>query len=80
MLAFASTYEESNCEMSNGCKFTFLASDSLPEVTGPASASFDQTTGEYKIEITGSGFIDSASDIDFLLAGVEQTILSATQD
>ena len=27
VIAFASTYEESNCEMLNNCMFTFLAAD-----------------------------------------------------
>ena len=41
VIAFASTYEEANCEMDNECKFTFLAADTLPEILGPASAVFD---------------------------------------
>lgn len=41
VIAFAATYEESNCEMADDCLFTFLAADTLPEVTGPASAVFD---------------------------------------
>jgi hypothetical protein len=67
VILFASTYEESNCEMSNNCLFTFQAADTLPEVTAPASAVFDQALGEYTIVITGTGFTDAASDIDFML-------------
>ena len=41
VIAFAATYEESNCEMADNCLFTFLSADTLPEVTEPASAVFD---------------------------------------
>ena len=68
-ILFASTYEESNCEMDNDCKFLFLEADSLPEVTAPATTAFDSTTGEYTIVITGTGFTDSPADIDFMLGG-----------
>ena len=68
-ILFASTYEESNCEMDNDCKFLFLEADSLPEVTVPATTAFDSTTGEYTIVITGTGFTDSPADIDFMLGG-----------
>jgi hypothetical protein len=67
VILFASTYEESNCEMSNNCLFTFQAADTLPEVTAPASAVFDSVSGEYTIVITGTGFTDAAADIDFML-------------
>jgi hypothetical protein len=73
--AFASTYEESNCEMVDNsgdfdCYFNFIASEDLPEVTGPPSAVFDANTNEYTIVITGTGFTDTAAEIDFELGGV----------
>lgn len=70
VIAFASAYEESNCEMQNNCLFEFLDATSLPEVTGPASAVFDSVSGEYTIVIPGTGFTDTASDIDFYLNDV----------
>jgi hypothetical protein len=74
VIAFAATYEESNCEMVDtdgafDCFFTFLPAIDLPEVTGPPSAVFDTVSGEYTILITGTGFTDAAGDIDFELAG-----------
>lgn len=60
VIAFASTFEESNCYMDNDCLFTFLDAASLPEVTGPPVVSFDQTSGEYQIIISGVGFTDTA--------------------
>ena len=72
VIAYAATYEESNCEMTdNICRFTFLSDDYLPEVTGPASAVFDESSGEYTIIITGSGFNDAASEIEFMLSGTQ---------
>lgn len=65
--------------MLNDCLFTFLAPDQLPQVSGPASAVFDSSSGEYSIVIAGSGFTDSASDIDFMLAGEAQTIKSVSE-
>ena len=70
VIAFASTYEESNCEMDNNCLFTFLEASELPEVTGPAIATFDSSLGEYTISISGVGFTDTSSDVEFHLAGV----------
>ena len=83
VIAYAATYEESNCEMEDDegesdCLFTFLAADTLPVVTGPATAVFDSDTGEYTIIIAGTGFTDAAADIEFMLAGSAQTVLSAT--
>lgn len=78
VIAFASAYEESNCEMQNNCLFEFLDTTALPEVTGPASAVFDSVSGEYTIVIPGSGFTDTAADIEFYLNDVPQTVLSAT--
>jgi hypothetical protein len=69
VIAFASTYEESNCEMDNDCLFAFVDDSTLPEVTAPATANFNSGTGAYEITVTGTGFTDAASDIDFLLAG-----------
>ena len=47
--------------------FTFLAADTLPIVTGPANAAFDIDSGEYTIVITGTGFTDTAEEVDFML-------------
>ena len=74
VIAFAATYEESNCEILDAddkfdCYFTFLAADTLPVVTGSASAVFDTDIGEYSIIITGTGFTDAAEDIEVMLAG-----------
>ena len=33
VIAFAATYEESNCEMDNNCRYTFVAGDTLPVIT-----------------------------------------------
>lgn len=66
--------------MSNDCLFTFLAADTLPEVTAPASVVFDSVSGEYNIVITGTGFIDTAADIDFILGDTLQTVVSANAD
>ena len=77
VIAFASTYEESNCEMDNNCLFTFVSAEELPEVTGPAIATFDDSLGEYKITIEGTGFTDPVSDVEFFLDGEAQTVLSA---
>ena len=79
-ILFASTYTESNCEMDNECLFTFLPADALPEVTAPASAVFDQASGEYNIVVAGTGFTDTVADIDFMLDDTLQTVLSATAD
>lgn len=48
MIAFASTYEESNCEFED-CLFTFIAASELPSVTGVAEAAFDEESEEYWI-------------------------------
>ena len=64
--------------MDNGCQFTFLASNNLPEITGPATANFDEVSGQYQIIITGTDFTDAASDIELFLSGKAQTVLSAT--
>ena len=72
VIAFASTYEEANCEVSgDGCMFTFVDDSTLPVVTANATASFNHGTSAYEITITGTGFTDAASDIDFFLASVE---------
>jgi hypothetical protein len=68
VIAFDSTYEEANCEMNNMCKFEFLAADTLPEVTGPASVVFDEASQEYCIKIPTASVTDSASEIDFMIA------------
>ena len=47
MIAFASTFEESNCEMDNDCKFTFIAASELPSITGVATTEFDVASQEY---------------------------------
>ena len=60
LIAFSATYEEANCEVDNDCQFTFIAADDLPEITGPATANFDEVSGEYQIIITGTGFTDDA--------------------
>jgi hypothetical protein len=75
VIAFASTYEESNCAIKNkagefDCYFNFIAAEDLPKVTGPPSAVFDANTNEYTITITGTGFDDIASKIDFELEGI----------
>lgn len=77
VIAFSSTYEEANCEMESNCLFTFVDAAELPEVIGSAAAVFDPATGEYTIVVSGSGFTDSASDIEFYLGGQAQTVLSA---
>ena len=64
--------------MDNGCQFTFIESDNLPEITGPATANFDEASGQYQIIITGTDFTDAASDIELFLSGKAQTVLSAT--
>ena len=78
LIAFASTYEEANCEVISGCMFTFVDDSTLPVVTHNATASFNTATSNYELTITGTGFTDAASDIDFFLAGVQQTVLSAS--
>lgn len=78
VIAFAASYEESNCEMDNSCAFTFLDAASLPQVTGAASAVFDQATGEYTVVISGTGFTDTASDVELYLGGQAQTVLSVS--
>ena len=37
--------------MDNNCLFTFVDAQELPEVTGPATATFDDSLGEYKITV-----------------------------
>ena len=46
VIAYAATYEESNCELDNNCLYTFLSAASLPNVTGFTSG-FDVGTKEY---------------------------------
>lgn len=77
VIAFAATYEESNCMLANNCLFTFLAAADLPEVTG-FTVEFDASTYDYQITVSGTGFTDAANQIDFMLAGEKQTVLSAT--
>ena len=50
--------------------FTFVDDSTLPVVTHNATASFNTATSNYELTITGTGFTDAASDIDFFLAGV----------
>jgi hypothetical protein len=69
LITFSATYEEANCEVDNNCQFTFVEASALPEVTGPATANFDEGSGEYQIVITGTGFNDNAADIELFLAG-----------
>ena len=57
--------------------FTFLAAASLPEVTG-FEVEFDTNTNDYKITVTGIGFTDTSDQIDFMLAGEKQSVLSAS--
>ena len=76
VIAFASTYEESNCEFDK-CLFTFTAADSLPEVTGVTSE-FDVATNDYKIKVAGTGINETKDQIDFKLDNVKQTVLSAS--
>ena len=72
VIAYAATYEESNCEMTdNICQFVFLAADTLPVVSAPAEAVFDESSGEYTIVISGSGFTDAVSEVEFFLAGTQ---------
>lgn len=77
-VVFASTFEEANCEMDNGCMFTFIAADQLPVVTGPAVAVFDQTSLEYQITIPGTGFTDTVDLVEFFLGTEAQTIVDVT--
>lgn len=58
--------------------FTFVDDSTLPVLTSNAVASFNTGTSNYELTITGTGFTDAASDIDFFLSGVEQTVLSAS--
>ena len=51
--------------------FEFVADSTLPVVTEAATASFNVATSNYEITITGTGFTDAASDIEFFLATVE---------
>ena len=78
VIMFASTYEESNCEMDNDCKFTFVAADQLPEVTGPPVAEFHSVSGKYRLVIPMTGNTDTDKDIEFMIAGKAQTIVSSS--
>ena len=78
VILFASTYEESNCEMDNDCLFTMLPTDQLPQITGEATAAFDAVSGEWQITIPVADNTDDASDIDFMLSGESQTVVSSS--
>jgi hypothetical protein len=76
VIAFASTFEEANCEFKN-CLFTFKPANELPTVTG-FSTQYDIRTNEWTIVVTGTGFSDSKDKVEFFLDDTEQTVLQAT--
>ena len=76
VIAFAATYEESNCEFDD-CQFTFIASDQLPSVSS-YSISYESSETAYVISIAGTEFTDAASDIQLFLNDIEQSVISAT--
>jgi hypothetical protein len=69
IVAFASTYEESNCAVAGGCQFTFAAP--APFVTGADSAFYPALgdNGEYHINIHGTDFPTETTGIEVELAG-----------
>ena len=78
VVAFASTYEESNCAVAGGCQFTFAAP--APAVTAAAAAFYPEQgdNGEYHINIEGTGFPTETTGIEVELAGTAQTVVSAS--
>ena len=69
VVAFASTFEESNCAVAGGCQFTFGAPTAA--VTGAATAFYpaEGANGEYHILIDGTGFPTETTGIEVVLAG-----------
>ena len=70
LIAYASTYEESDCEFEDNdtCMFTFIAASDLPEVTSFNSV-YDEATQKYQITVSGTGFTDTAEQVEFHLNG-----------